>query len=85
MVVSLPSDLPLRRSFHVLGPTATSLVDTGVLVAWLPGDVRGFRFVLARDWHTVRFGPAQLGRSVLVHLARPGTYALVTPCLPIRG
>jgi hypothetical protein len=44
-------DRPLRRSFHVPGPTGASLVRAAFLVVWLPLDVRGFRPVLACAWH----------------------------------
>jgi hypothetical protein len=44
-------DLPLRRSFHMLGSTAVLLVRATFPVVWLRLDVRGFRLVLARGWH----------------------------------
>lgn len=44
-------DLPLRRSSHVLRPTAALLLSAGFLVGWLPPIARGFRPVLARGWH----------------------------------
>ena len=44
-------DLPLRRSFRALRPTAVILLSAGFLVVWPPLDVPGFRPVLARDWH----------------------------------
>ena len=42
---------PTSRSFHGQPLTAVSLVMLGLLVAWLPLDVSGFRLVLARGWH----------------------------------
>lgn len=44
-------DLPLRRSFHVLGPTAALQMSKGFLVFEMSADVCGFRPVLARGWH----------------------------------
>jgi hypothetical protein len=61
LVVLVVLDLPLTRSFHVLRSSAAFLVSVGFLVVSLPPAVRGFRPVLARDWHD------QLGSSV----ARP--------------
>jgi hypothetical protein len=44
-------DLPLRRSSHVLEPTAASLVRAAFLVVWLPLDVYGLRPLRARGGH----------------------------------
>jgi hypothetical protein len=51
-------DLPLRRSFHVPGSTATSLVYAGFLIVWLLLDTCGFRPVLARTWHGCALAPS---------------------------
>ncbi len=45
------SDLLLRRSFHVLRPTAASLVRAAFLVVWLPLDVYGLRPLRACGGH----------------------------------
>jgi len=53
----------LRRSFQAEGQAAASLVEAGLLIAWLRLSVSGFRSVLARGWHD------QLGGSVIVRMA----------------
>jgi hypothetical protein len=44
-------DLQLRKSSHMIKPTAAFQVSAGFLGVWLPAGVRGFRPVLARGWH----------------------------------
>jgi hypothetical protein len=46
-----PTDLPLRRSFRVLRPTAALVIRAGFLVVLVPLDVRGFHLVRARSGH----------------------------------
>jgi hypothetical protein len=41
----------LRRSSHLLGPTAASQVKAGFLGVWLASSVWGSRPVLARGWY----------------------------------
>jgi hypothetical protein len=53
------ADLPLTRSFHLLGSTAALLVSAGFLIVWLRLDVCGFRPVLARGRHGT--GPRRSG------------------------
>lgn len=44
----------LGGRFTSLPPTAALLVTAGLIVAWIPFDVRGLGLVLARDWHGVQ-------------------------------
>lgn len=64
LVVSLLAthhgDRPLRRSFHVGGQAAASLVRAGLLVVWLQLSVSGFRPVLACGWHEARASRCEL-------------------------
>jgi uncharacterized membrane protein YgdD (TMEM256/DUF423 family) len=76
-------DLLLRRSFHVLRSTAVFLVRAGLLVAWLPLDVSGFRSVLAREWHAARLSMRTVGTTLfageLYECALTGAYRSPSP------
>jgi hypothetical protein len=52
--VSSRLDLPLRRSFRVLRPTAARVISAGFLVVLVPLDVRGFHPDRARAGHAAR-------------------------------
>jgi hypothetical protein len=58
-----PFDPQLRRSFHVLRPSAVILMSAGFLAIRLPPDVRGFRLVLARGWHDQHLVRRNLGST----------------------
>jgi len=53
-------DLPLRRSFRVLGPTAAMLLGPVLLVVLVAAIARGVKLVLARGWHVGRV-PSSVG------------------------
>jgi hypothetical protein len=67
-----PFDQPLTRSFRLARPTAAMLLGAGSLVALVLLDVRGFRLVLACNWH--EGNPSQCG-TIRQETVPP------TPCL----